>query len=188
MGPDCRTLLDVHDELLGVISVAMLDNSYGAAEAEAFVSRHSAVLKPLKVVSRLTRKVTDGLLSQEEQTELKTACAEFGDAWRASYPDRILTPKGHVVEAHVPDFVDWFGVCGVLGEDGAEALHVIDNLCRKIVRQMRNPEMRHEAAALHHSCRVTCKEIQRTIQKRVSKKQRLEAAGAAGGGGGGGGM
>ena len=61
MGPDCRTLLDVHDELLGVISVAMLDNSYAAAEAEAFVGRHSAVLKPLKVVSRLTRKVTDGV-------------------------------------------------------------------------------------------------------------------------------
>ncbi len=188
VGPDCRTLLEVYDEVLGKISDSMLEKEYGDAEARDFVSRHSAVLKPLKVVSRLTRKVTDGLLPQEEQTALKAACAEFGNAWRASYPDRILTPKGHVVEAHVPDFVDWFGVCGVLGEDGAEALHVIDNLCRKLVRQMPNPEMRHKAATLHLACRVTCEEIRREVKKRPSKKRRLEATAPAAGGGGGGGM
>jgi hypothetical protein len=58
-----------------------------------------------------------------------------------------LTPKGHVVVAHVPWFVDTNGICGVFGEGGCEALHVTDALCRMIVRQMRNPEARHGQSA-----------------------------------------
>jgi hypothetical protein len=32
--------------------------------------------------------------------------------------------------AYVPWFVDEYGICGVFGEDGCEALHVLDSLCR----------------------------------------------------------
>jgi len=38
-------------------------------------------------------------------------------AWNVSY-NRPLTPKGHIVVAHVPWFVDQYGICGVFGEDG----------------------------------------------------------------------
>ena len=55
--------------------------------------------------------------------------------------------------AYEPWFVDEYGICGVFGEDGCEALHVLDSLCRKMVRQMRNPEARHKAHTLHH-CRL----------------------------------
>jgi len=41
----------------------------------------------------------------------------------------------------------------VVGEDGCEALQVLDTLCRKMVRQMRNPEARHKAHTLHHTAR-----------------------------------
>ncbi len=33
----------------------------------------------------------------------------------------LLTVKGHVVEEHVSEFVDLFGTCGTLGEDGWKA-------------------------------------------------------------------
>ena len=102
----------------------------GDAEAEDFVQRHSHVTAPLALVSNGTRRVTgsgaDGLLSADENTELKEACAAFGVAWKASY-DRPLTPKGHIVVAHVPWFVGEYGICGVFGEDGCEALHVLDS-------------------------------------------------------------
>ena len=126
---------------------------HGDVEAADFVQRHSCVIAPLAVVSNGTRWVTgsgaDGLLSEDEKTELKGACAAFGEAWNASY-NRPLTPKGHSVVAHVPWFVDQYGI---FGEDGCEALHVLDSLCRKIVRKMRNPEARHKAHTLHRTAR-----------------------------------
>ena len=85
---------------------------------------HCCVIAPLALVSDGTRRVTssgaDGLLSEDEKTELKGACAAFGVAWKAAYV-RPLTPKGHIVVAHVPWFVDEYGICGIFGEDGCEA-------------------------------------------------------------------
>ena len=53
----------------------------------------------------------------------------------------------------VPWFVDQYGICGVFGEGGCEALHVLDSLCRKIAQKMRNPEARHKAHTLHRTAR-----------------------------------
>ena len=129
---------------------------HGDVEAADFVQRHSCVIVPHVLMSNGTRRVTgsgaDGLLSEDKKTELKGACAAFGVAWKASY-DRLLTPKGHIIVAHVPWFVDRYGICGIVGKDGCEALHVVDSLCRKIARQMRNPEARHKAHTLHHTAR-----------------------------------
>jgi hypothetical protein len=95
---------------------------YGDAEAKDFVNKHTAVLKEDEVVSTITRWVDGGeadkCLSAGEQAKLKGACAAFGTAWRANYVDRfgeprMLTPKGHIVEVHVLEFVDMFA-CGVL--------------------------------------------------------------------------
>jgi hypothetical protein len=58
---------------------------------------------------------------------LKDVCAAFGAAWKMSYPNRALTPNGHVVVVHVPCFVEKYGICGVLGEEGGEAVHVTDS-------------------------------------------------------------
>ena len=54
---------------------------------------------------------------------------------------------------HEPWFVDCYGICGVFGEDVAEALHVVDNLCRHLVRQICNPEDRHTRRT---SCTTRC--------------------------------
>jgi hypothetical protein len=56
------------------------------------------------------------------------------------YPNRALTPKGHVLVVHVPCFVGKYGICGVLGEDGSEAAHATDSAARKLVRQMKTLE------------------------------------------------
>ena len=63
-------------------------------------------------------------------------------------------------------------------EDGSEALHVVDSLCRRIVRQMRNPEARHKAHTLHHLGRTFMPELQRGTCERQSKKK-VAAATAA---------
>jgi len=69
-------------------------------EAADFVQRHSCVIAPLAVVSNGTRRVTgsgaDGLLSEDETTEFKEACAAFGVAWKASY-DRKARHKAHTL-------------------------------------------------------------------------------------------
>ena len=96
---------------------------HGDVEAADFAQGkgHSCVIAPLAVVSNGTRRVTgsgaDGLLSEDENTELKGACAAFGEAWNTSY-NRPLTPKGHSVVAHVPWFVDQYGICGGASRGG----------------------------------------------------------------------
>ena len=102
---------------------------------------------------------------------------------RATFVDkhgapRILTPKGHIVEVHVPWFVDYYGICGVFGEDGAEVVHVVDNLCRRLVRQMCNPEDRHKANILYHTVRAFTPKLQREVLTRQSAKQKAAAAAA----------
>jgi hypothetical protein len=41
----------------------------------------------------------------------------LGAAWKAAY-DHPLIPKGNIAVAHVPWFVDEYGICGVFGEGG----------------------------------------------------------------------
>ena len=67
----------------------------------------------------------------------------------------MRTQRAMFTEAasRAPWFVDQYGICGVFGEDGCEALHTLDSLCRKIVRKMRNPEARHKALTLHRTAR-----------------------------------
>lgn len=64
-------------------------------------------------------------------------------------------------------------------EDGSEALHVVDSLCRRIVRQIHNPESRHKAHTLHHLARTFTPELQREILERQSQKKKNAAAAAA---------
>ena len=170
VGNGVRTVLTRYPELLEGLRVAIVaahtNKVVGEAEAADFVERHSRVLKPLAVIGRHTRRTTDLQLSDDQKKELKDACAEFGVAWRLSYKDRLLTPKGHVVEVHVPQFVDRYGVRGVFGEDGTEALHVACSACRRIVRVMRNPEARHKAQSLHLARWMATPKLNRVPLKR----------------------
>ena len=82
--------------------------------------------------------------------------------------------KGHVVEENIPEFVDLFGTCGILGEDGVEGLHPQDTLVRRIVRSVRNPEARHKAHTRHLQALVFCTgRTKREVKERISQKQRV---------------
>jgi len=119
------------------------------------------------------------MLSADEITELKDACARFGQAWRTGYRN-LLTVKGHVVEEHVPEFAELYGTCGIHGEDGVEGLHPQDSLVRRIVRSMRNPEARHKAHTRHLRAMAQCTGLtNRDVKTRMSAKKRDAAAATA---------
>ena len=58
---------------------------------------------------------------------------------------------------------------------GAEAIHVSDAACRRIVRQMRNPVERHKAAMLHHIAYQFTPALRRSIKKRNGNNKRKTA-------------
>ena len=98
---------------------------------------------------------------------------------KLSYEDKNETPKAHIVIKHLPEFVEWWGICGVFGEDGAEALHVTDTVCRRIVRTMRNAEQRHRAMSLHHLVMVYTPAVNRETIRRGPRKPKGPAAAGA---------
>ena len=48
---------------------------------------------------------------------------------RRRVEDRILTIKGHLIEAHVSEIARRFGTIGLWGEDGVESLHPAYTKC-----------------------------------------------------------
>jgi hypothetical protein len=179
--PGCRISLGKYDGILEIIRLGIIEAGQSPEEFTAFFERHARVLKELEITGRITRRVKgtgpNGLLSEAEKTALKDACAAFGAAWKMSYPNRALTPKGHVVVVHVPWFVDKNGICGVLGEDGGEAVRFTDSAARRQVRQMKNPEARHKVHTLHHTARIFTPLLKRVILPRA-KRPRPDCAAA----------
>ena len=53
---------------------------------------------------------------------------EFLQHYRTTFPITWVTPKLHMMEDHVVDFVGEWGICiGMLGEQGAESIHTVFN-------------------------------------------------------------
>ena len=87
--PDCRrfllfagasfSLADPQQEF----HLTSTEAGHSKAEADDFVQRHSEVFEPLATVAHLTRAVR--MLSVDEISELKLACAGFGAPWREGY-------------------------------------------------------------------------------------------------------
>ena len=147
VGPACRKFLDAREAILQRVR-DKIASIHGQEKADDFYHRHLSVLTPLAVVSHLTRKVA--MLSAQELDDLEAACAAWGSAFRAAYPNHvILTPKGHAVEKHVVFFARLYGTCGIFGEDGLEALHPMAARARLIVRSMKNSVKRHQAMSDH---------------------------------------
>jgi hypothetical protein len=114
VGPDCRIFLDKYDGILEIIRLGKIKAGHSPEEATAFVERRARVLEEPEIISRITRRVEgsspSGVLSEAEKTALKDARAAFGAAWKMSYPNRALTPKGDAVVVHVPWFVEKYGI------------------------------------------------------------------------------
>ena len=81
VGPDCRTFLENNAAILAYIS-EKIKAIHGDIEAADFVERHSSVIAPLAIVSNGTRRITgsgaDGLLSEDEKTELRGVLGLWG--------------------------------------------------------------------------------------------------------------
>ena len=127
VGPDCRRFLEHSEAILEELQ-NKINTVKGAHASPNFKERHAAVLRPLKVVSRLMRAVR--ILDGTERADLTRACKEFGTAWRASYG--MCTPKAHMIEVHVPRYVEKYHTIGIFGEDGIESLHPLDSKVRTI--------------------------------------------------------
>ena len=56
---------------------------------------------------------------------------------------------------------------------------MVDNLCRRLVRQIRNPEDRHKAHTLHHTARGFTPKLQKEVLTRQSAKQKAAKQKAA---------
>jgi hypothetical protein len=86
------------------------------------------------------------MLSAEQIEELKDSCAEYGKRFRIAYPDHtILTPKVHLIEAHIVAFASHYRTIGIFGEVGMEATQPMDTRARFLVRSVRNVVQPHRA-------------------------------------------
>jgi hypothetical protein len=56
---------------------------------------------------------------------------------------------------------------------------VTDNLCRRLVRQVRNPEDRHKAHATHYTARDCTVKLERQVHSRQSLSSSAAAAAEA---------
>ena len=84
VGPDRRRFVKDHKIILADVAKAIATQKYGENEFADFVEKHSSVLESLGVFGHIIRTVR--LLSTEEVQNLKEECANFGCAWRESYP------------------------------------------------------------------------------------------------------
>ncbi len=133
------------------------------------------VLDQLVIISHLTR--TTRRLLDNEIAELKKACAAFGDASRASRPERqVCTIKGHLIEVHVTEQAEKLGYVGRLGEDGMEAIHPMDTRCRMFTRNIKNPAMRLEAQQMHLTACQMVASIDRPKRQRRDNGQTAAAS------------
>ena len=180
VGPDVRKFLVNYEAIIKELAAKIAEVEgpvKGPVAAAAFSAKHLRVLKELTVVSRLTR--TTEMLTALELNQLDLACKSFGDAFRLSYKKK-LSPKGHIIEQHVPAFARRYGTCGAFGEDGLESLHPWDTRCRLITRTMRNPKARHQATSTHLLIKIMAPQgPSGPVHTRVSKKAKNAAAAAA---------
>ena len=141
MGADCRLFAERRESILRPVQ-SKIAELFGEAQANKLFETHCGILGQLNIIGHHIRHVDMLLTAQID--ELRVACAEYGIA----YPDHVvLTPKGHLIEAHIIPFATYFGTIGVFGEDGMEAIHPMDTSARVLVRSMRNAIKRHQAMA-----------------------------------------
>ena len=111
-------------------------------------------------------------LSVEERDTSQSRARSWHDL--AKELRRILTPKGNIVEVHVPEFVLGHLARGVFGEGGVEALHVIDSACRLVMWCMHNPIDRKRAQDIHSHewLSLMCSASPTNVSRKNKRRQR----------------
>ena len=75
--------------------------------------------------------------------------------YRQHFPHSTVLPKMHILEAHVADWLQKWGVgLGLMGEQGAESIHKSLNEIEYSFRSMPNKVDRLLCAIREHHCRL----------------------------------
>ena len=80
---------------------------------------------------------------------------EFLQHYRTTFPTATITPKLHMMEDHVVDFVGEWGVgIGMLGEQGAESIHTIFNQLARTYANITNGVERLKSMVTEHNRQI----------------------------------
>jgi flagellar biosynthesis GTPase FlhF len=78
------------------------------------------------------------VLSKEQREDFADNITLFCDLYRASLQTSQATPKLHILEAHMVDFMAAWHTIGIFGEDAIESLHAKLNVIFRRVHGIRN--------------------------------------------------
>ena len=80
--------------------------------------------------------------------------------FRQSWPDVNITPKLHLLEDHVVNFVEkWRSGFGFYGEQGGESIHSLFNILNARYKNIRNPTKRLQFLMEQHYMHVSIDSI-----------------------------
>ena len=108
-------------------------------------------------------------LSDIEINLLKLNIQEFMSFYRTNRSDEKVTPKMHMMEDHIVEFVSkWRVGCGFFGEQGGESLHKASNNLNRTYACMKKDSDRLEHLMKQHltSCHPTAQAIRAKSKKR----------------------
>ena len=98
---------------------------------------------------------------------------EFLTHYRSAFPNTTITPKLHMVEDHIVDFIRWWRVgMGMLGEQGAESIHTIFNQLERTYGNMTHGVERLKSMVTEHYRQVCPENVVR--QPPPTKRQKTE--------------
>ena len=123
IGRHCATILGNVDRFFAdVIFAAVLDEP----QAEAFRDKFKRLMELLGVINHTIRRCTTDLM--EEIDEMEEAICEFSALYRKTFPEKAcVTPKRHLLEAHIVEFARRWGTVGLFSEEAVESIHALIN-------------------------------------------------------------
>ena len=75
--------------------------------------------------------------------------------YRTTFPTASITPKLHLLEDHMIDFLKcWRVGLGLLGEQGAESIHTVYNSLKRTYANVYDHEERLHLVTMEHHRRV----------------------------------
>ena len=85
--------------------------------------------------------------------------------YRETFPEASVTPKLHLLEDHVLEFLgQWRVGFGMLGEQGAESIHAAYNNLKRVYANVHDREEQLRLVTQEHHRRV-CPLLQRQTRK-----------------------
>ena len=96
---------------------------------------------------------------------------EFLRFYRKSFPNATVTPKLHMLEDHVVQWMrKWHWALGLHGEQGAESIHNIFNTLERTYSAVRNPLTRMKCMFKEHQIQTSAHTV--SFQPAVVKRKK----------------